>query len=45
LKLGARYTDGPIRYDAGLFFGLTSIDPSVGFTIGVTYVFNAFTLP
>ncbi len=45
LKLGGRYTRGPIRFDAGLFFGLTTIDPTVGFTGGFTYVFDAFTLP
>ena len=45
LTVGARYTRGPIRYDAGAFFGLTSIDPTFGFTAGVTYVFNAFAVP
>ena len=45
LKVGARYTRGSVRVDAGLSFGLTSIDQKVGFTTGVTYVFNAFTLP
>ena len=45
LKLGGRYTRGPVRFDAGLLFGLTSIDPTVGLTAGFTYVFNAFTLP
>ncbi|HKB09205.1 MAG TPA: hypothetical protein VKD69_01080 [Vicinamibacterales bacterium] len=45
LKLGARYTRGPVRGDAAVFFGTTSIDPTIGFTVGVTYVFNAFTLP
>jgi hypothetical protein len=45
LKFGGRYTRGAIRFDAGLFFGLTSIDPTFGFTAGVTYVINAFTLP
>jgi hypothetical protein len=45
LKIGGRYTRGPARVDAGIFFGLTSIDPSVGFTAGITYVFNAFTVP
>lgn len=45
-KIGGRYTRGGIRYDAGLFFGLTSIDPTVGVTVGVTYVFNdAFKVP
>jgi hypothetical protein len=45
LKLGARYTQGPIRFDAALFFGLTAPDPTIGVTAGFTYVFNAFTLP
>ena len=45
LKLGARFTQGPVRFDAGLFFGLNPIDPTVGVTAGFTYVFNAFTLP
>jgi hypothetical protein len=45
LKLGGRFTQGPVRFDAGLFFGLTSIDPTIAFTAGFTYVFNAFTVP
>ena len=45
LKLGGRYTYGPIRFDAGVFFGMTTIDPTVGFSTGFTYVFNAFTMP
>jgi len=45
LKVGGRYTRGSARLDAGLFFGLTSVDATVGFTVGVTYVFNAFTVP
>jgi hypothetical protein len=45
LKIGGRYTRGPVRFDAGVFFGMTTIDPTVGFTAGFTYVFNAFTLP
>jgi hypothetical protein len=45
LKLGGRYTRGAVRLDAGVFFGLTSIDPTIGFTGGFTYIFNAFTLP
>jgi hypothetical protein len=45
LRVGGRYTRGPVRLDAGLFFGLTSIDPTIGFTTGFTYVFNAFTIP
>ena len=45
LKLGARYTTGSLRLDGGIFFGLTTIDPTVGFTAGFTYVFNAFRVP
>jgi hypothetical protein len=45
LKLGGRYTHGPVRFDAGVYLGLTTIDPTVGFTVGFTYVFNAFTVP
>ena len=45
LKLGGRFTQGPIRFDAAVFFGLTSVDPTIGFTAGFTYVFNAFTIP
>jgi hypothetical protein len=43
--MGARYTRGPIRFDAAIFFGLTNLDPTVGFTTGVTYVIHAFDLP
>lgn len=45
LRFGARYTVGTWRADAGLLFGLTSHDPSVGVTAGVTYVFDAFQVP
>src|SRR5262245_4527047 len=45
LRLGGRFTQGSVRVDAAIFFGLTSIDPTVGFTGGFTYVFNAFKLP
>ncbi len=45
LKLGGRFTQGPVRFDAAVFFGLNAVDPTIGFTTGVTYVFNAFTLP
>jgi hypothetical protein len=45
LKLGGRYTYGPVRFDTGVFFGLTTIDPTIGFTAGFTYVFNAFKIP
>jgi hypothetical protein len=45
LKLGGRYTLGSLRMDTGVFFGLTTVDPTIGVTAGFTYVFNAFTLP
>ena len=45
LKLGGRYTRGTLRLDAGVFLGLTTIDPTIGFTAGFTYVFDAFKVP
>jgi len=45
LKLGGRYTRGMLRLDAGVFFGLTTMDPTIGATVGFTYVFNAFKVP
>src|SRR5712692_6607412 len=34
LKLGGRYTRGPVRFDAGVFLGLTSLDSTIGITTG-----------
>ena len=45
LKIGGRYTRGPVRFDAAVFFGLTTLDPTIGFTTGFTYVFDAFKVP
>ena len=45
VRLGARYTVGGWRGDAAILLGVTSLDPSIGFAAGFTYVFNAFTLP
>ncbi len=45
LRVGARWTKSAVRVDGGLIFGLTSRDPSFGFTGGLTYVFRGFTLP
>ncbi len=42
VRLGMRYTTGPVRFDAGFLFGVTSLDPSWGFTTGLTWVFKAF---
>jgi hypothetical protein len=43
-RAGLRYTRGPGRVDAGLLVGATSNDPSFGFTVGYTHVFNAFSV-
>jgi hypothetical protein len=45
LNIGGRYTTGSLRLDGGLFFGLTTLDPTIGFTAGFTYVFTAFEVP
>ena len=45
VTVGSRYTPGSIRFDGALILGITSIDPTIGFTGGITYVFNAFSLP
>jgi hypothetical protein len=45
MRLGARYTVGAWRADAGLLFGLLAADPGFGMTAGFTYVFNAFPSP
>lgn len=45
LNLGARYTTGSFRLDAGVFVGLNPTDPTLGLTSGFTYVFNAFDAP
>lgn len=45
LRFGARYTRGTVRLDGGIIIGLTSSDPSFGYTAGLTWVFHAFTMP
>jgi hypothetical protein len=45
MRIGGRFTKSAVRIDAGLIFGLTSRDPSIGFTTGLTWVFKGFTLP
>jgi hypothetical protein len=45
MRLGARVTRGTVRVDGGLLLGMTSRDPSVGFTMGLTYVFRGFSVP
>ncbi len=45
LRFGARFTKGGVRLDAGLSLGLTAYDPEMGFTGGLTWVFDAFKVP
>jgi hypothetical protein len=45
MRVGARLTTGTVRLDAGAIVGMTPIDPSVGFTAGLTWVFRAFNQP
>ena len=45
LRIGGRYTRGPVRVDGGVLLGMTASDPDIGFTAGVTWVFNAFRVP
>jgi hypothetical protein len=45
IRGGLRYTRGPGRLDGGLIIGLTDNEPEFGFTVGYTYVFNAFRVP
>jgi hypothetical protein len=45
MRLGGRYTRGPVRVDGGVLFGMTSRDPDIGATVGVTWVLDAFRIP
>lgn len=45
LRFGARYTHAGVRLDGGLMLGLTPRDPEIGFTAGLTWVFNALHVP
>lgn len=45
MRLGGRYTRGPVRVDAAVILGMTSRDPAFGFTTGFTWVLNAFQVP
>ena len=45
LRFGARITKGTVRLDGGAIIGLTSRDPSFGFTAGLTWVFRGFSVP
>ena len=45
IRLGGRFTRATVRIDAGVLIGTTSRDPSIGFTVGATWVFKGFTVP
>jgi hypothetical protein len=45
MRVGARYTRGPARFDAAALLGMTERDPGIGFALGITYIFNAFKIP
>jgi hypothetical protein len=45
LRGGIRFTRGTVRIDGALIVGLTSRDPSIGLTGGVTWVFRGFSVP
>jgi hypothetical protein len=44
VRVGSRFTRGPVRVDGALLLGITDQDPTWGFTAGLTWVFRAFTL-
>lgn len=45
MRFGARYTYNTVRVDGGVIIGMTSRDPSIGVTGGLTWVFRGFTIP
>jgi hypothetical protein len=45
MRLGGRYTRGPVRIDGALILGMTSRDPSIGASVGFTWVLSAFQVP
>jgi hypothetical protein len=45
VRAGGRLTRGTVRIDAAILLGVTSRDPSFGFTAGATWVFKGFTVP
>jgi hypothetical protein len=45
MRLGGRYTRGPVRVDGAILLGMTSRDPGFGFTTGFTWVLDAFQVP
>jgi hypothetical protein len=44
MRLGSRFTHGPVRIDGAFLIGITDFDPTWGFTFGLTWVFKAFNI-
>jgi hypothetical protein len=42
MRFGARFTHRTVRVDAAVVLGMTTRDPQIGFTTGLTWVFDAF---
>ena len=45
MRVGARFTHRTVRIDGGIVLGMTTRDPSLGITAGVTWVFRGFSVP
>jgi hypothetical protein len=45
MRLGSRFTRGPVRIDGAFIVGITERDPTGGFTTGLTWVFKGFNVP
>lgn len=45
MRLGSRFTRGPVRIDGAFIVGITENDPTWGFTTGLTWVFKGFNVP
>jgi hypothetical protein len=45
MRVGARFTRGPVRFDGAMIIGMTSRDPEFGITGGLTWVFRGFDVP
>jgi outer membrane putative beta-barrel porin/alpha-amylase len=44
MRVGSRYTQGPVRIDGALVVGVMERDPTWGFSAGLTWVFKAFSV-
>lgn len=44
MRLGSRFTHGPVRFDGALLIGVTDFDPTWGVSFGLTWVFKGFNI-